>query len=764
MAIVFAATTIQAQDAKVPSDKSGFHIFVLMGQSNMAGSGEPVLPEYVRLDSRVLIIGDDLKWTASKINFGSALSPGQVFARHYAELHPGITVGLIQGARPARGIKELAKGGKDRDGTPNYDKLIATVKEAMKVGTIKGILWHQGETDCRDAGYVEKLKSLASDVRTDIGDQDVPFIAGELGRFVTWTSAFNALIPKARTAIPNCSVASSDQLMDLGDKTHFSGFSCEVLGSRYLMEYLTMREPELAAKFKPALDDLTDRMIAKDAAWVTLLNPSMTEGETRPLGWDRESVAAGNLDAIRDPSNFASAPASLRVESVNGPVTGFVSTSLKDVCGRNLKITCKIKNAGFTNCSLNLNGMDGSWKPVLNQNVVEAKDAKDWTTYTTEFFVPANAMNTKLGFAVSGEGKAWLDDLVIEKSSKIVQSLATDTNAAPTGPVIPASDARFRYEGRFDFADTNAPGVVWQASRIALDFTGDSLLLRFDDAKGQNFFNAQVDGSNTVVEIPEGSPTTTATLSGLGTGRHHLTLFKRSEAIAGTVHFRAVELTAGAKAWPPDSPTYKLKMEFIGDSITVGACNEDGATDQWTNRLSHNAAASYAELTAAAFVADYRNIAVSGMGIATGWVEPKAGEVWDRIYPHPSSPRADLSQWMPQVIFLNLGENDDGYPRAHGLTFPTNFTSGYVALVRAIRIAHPDARIVLLRGGMYGGAQSERLRDAWESAVAQLEADDKAISHFVFKHWAKTHPRVADDRIMADELISWLKRQKFMPP
>jgi hypothetical protein len=416
MAIVFAATTIQAQDVTVPADKSKFHIFVLMGQSNMAGSGEPVLPEYVRSDPHVLIIGDDMKWTASKVIFGSAMGPGQVFARHYAELHPGIAVGLIQGARPARGIKELAKGGKDRDGTPNYDKLIATVKEAMKAGIVKGILWHQGETDCRDAAYVEKLKTLASDVRTDIGDQNVPFIAGELGRFVTWTAAFNALIPKAKTTIPNCAVASSEVLMDLGDKTHFSGFSCEVFGSRYLMEYLTMKEPQLAAKFKPALDDLTARMIAKDAAWVTLLNPSMTDGETRPLGWDRESVAAGNLDAIRDTNNFASAPASLRVESVNGPVTGFVSTSLRNVCGRNLKITCKIKNDGFTNCSLNLNGMDGSWKPVLNQNVIAASDAKEWTTFTTEFAVPANAMNTKLGFAVSGEGKAWLDDIVVTKS------------------------------------------------------------------------------------------------------------------------------------------------------------------------------------------------------------------------------------------------------------------------------------------------------------------------------------------------------------
>ena len=329
---------------------------------------------------------------------------------------------------------------------------------------------------------------------------------------------------------------------------------------------------------------------------------------------------------------------------------------------------------------------------------------------------------------------------------------------------IPASDARFRYEGRIDFANSNAPVIIWQASRISLDFSGDNIELLFADAKGQNFFNVQVDGTNRVIEIPDGLHPQPVALSGFDGGRHHLMLFKRSEANAGTVQFCGVEISSNASAWPPPPPRYKLRMEFIGDSITVGACNEDGAEDQWTNRLTHNAALSYATLTAEAFSADYQNIAVSGMGIVTGWVPQRAGETWDRIYPRPSSARADLSQWTPQVVFVNLGENDDSFPKAHGQPFPTNYTSGYVALVRAVRSAWPDARIMLLRGGMFGGAKSEPLRAAWEAAVAQLEAGDKNISHFVFQHWTGTHPRVADDRIMADELIGWLKQQSFMQP
>jgi len=319
---------------------------------------------------------------------------------------------------------------------------------------------------------------------------------------------------------------------------------------------------------------------------------------------------------------------------------------------------------------------------------------------------------------------------------------------------VPAGDARFRYEGRIDLSDTNVPVIIWQASRISIDFGGSAIRLLFDNAKGQNFFNVQVDGSNTVVGANEGTPVSPATVSGLGPGWHHLLLFKRSEANAGTVQFRGIEIAPPAKAWAPMPPHYKLAMQFIGDSITVGACNEDGAADQWDDRRTHDCAFSYATLTAEAFDADYRNIAVSGMGIATGWVPMQAGGIWNRLYPDTNSSLANLHVWTPNVVFVNLGENDDSYPRAHGQTFPVGFTDGYVALVHAIRAAYPDARIVLLRGGMFGGARSEPLRKAWESAVAQLEATDNCVSHFVFNHWTSRHPRVADDRVLADDALA----------
>jgi len=328
---------------------------------------------------------------------------------------------------------------------------------------------------------------------------------------------------------------------------------------------------------------------------------------------------------------------------------------------------------------------------------------------------------------------------------------------------IPANDPHFVYEGRFDLSDPTSPAVIWQASRIRLGFTGESLTLLLSQLNGQVFFDATVDGKTTLIALPEQASQDRFTLNGLGAGEHQLVLFKRSEANAGWVRFRGVELADGAKPIGATVPAYTHRIGFIGDSITVGACNEDGASDQWEDRRTHNAALSYAALTAAALNASHRNIAVSGMGIVLGWVPQLAGDTWNRVYPNPESPIAPHTAWEPEVVFINLGENDSSRSAALHQPFPSaKFTLGYVALARAVRSRFPKTEIVALRGGMGGGANNPELRAAWEAAVQELERADAHVHHFVFKHWSEPHPRVADDRAMADELVAWLKQQPFL--
>jgi lysophospholipase L1-like esterase len=346
----------------------------------------------------------------------------------------------------------------------------------------------------------------------------------------------------------------------------------------------------------------------------------------------------------------------------------------------------------------------------------------------------------------------------------ILGTALTLPGLAASSSFVPASDPSFRYAGRFDFSTPSSPVVIWEASTIAIDFDGDMAAIRFGVVTGDVFFNATVDGVNTVLALKEGKPAKTMALPVSGPGPHHLVLFKRTESSAGTAVFAGIEVAPGAKVSRQAVPSYRMRMEFIGDSITVGACDEDGPKDQWEDRSTHNAAYSYAALTAAAFSADYRNTSISGIGLAAGFDDVLMGQVWDRTYPGAASPRADLAAWVPDVVLVLLGDNDDSYPRSKGLPFPADFDGKYAALIQAIRAAYPKAHIVLLNGGMWAGTNSKELGTAWAKVVARLESADPGISDLTFVHWTDNHPRVADHRVLADELDAWLGKQPFMRP
>ena len=76
----------------------------------------------------------------------------------------------------------------------------------MKDGVLKGILWHQGESDSR-AGpaevYEKKLHDLISRFRKELNAPEVPFIAGQMGQFVErpWSDA-KKLVDTAHRSLP----------------------------------------------------------------------------------------------------------------------------------------------------------------------------------------------------------------------------------------------------------------------------------------------------------------------------------------------------------------------------------------------------------------------------------------------------------------------------------------------------------------------------------------------------------------------------------
>lgn len=317
-------------------------------------------------------------------------------------------------------------------------------------------------------------------------------------------------------------------------------------------------------------------------------------------------------------------------------------------------------------------------------------------------------------------------------------------------------------EGRIDTRQRGGPILIWQGSSATLNFTGSSLVLHFDQGVDQSHFLVEVDGTRRLVSLKNQATLTAIWPLPLAATAHTVRITKQSEAAAGHARLRAFEVAQNSFISKPKGLRLNPKLLFIGDSITVGACNEDGAEDQWDDRSTHNNTRSYGALTARGLNADYRCIAVSGMGVCEGYVPLVAGEAWNRLYPVKDAPLAPAEAgWEADVIFVNLGENDSSFTQTNQRPFPADFTKNYVQLIADIRAANPEARIVLLRGGMGGGATNPSLRKAWDEAVVRIAKVDTSVSHFVFQHWSALHPRVADDEAMAEELHFWLLAQPW---
>ncbi|XP_027112557.2 probable carbohydrate esterase At4g34215 [Coffea arabica] len=174
------------------------HIFILSGQSNMAGRGGVnrdhhskhkhwdgvVPPECTPDPSNIFRLTAHLRWEAAREPLHHdidtkkvcGVGPGMSFANAVKE-RAGI-VGLVPCAVGGTAIKEWERG------THLYENMIKRVKAAVHHngggGEIKAMLWYQGESDTsshKDAEcYEAKMETLIKNVRADLNLPSLPII------------------------------------------------------------------------------------------------------------------------------------------------------------------------------------------------------------------------------------------------------------------------------------------------------------------------------------------------------------------------------------------------------------------------------------------------------------------------------------------------------------------------------------------------------------------------------------------------------------
>ncbi len=250
-ASIFVSGTLCAVSVKIP--KEDFHLYLLVGQSNMAGRGN-ISDADRKPHQRVLMFTKENRWAPAvePLHFDKPVAGtglGRTFGIRIAEAKPHAHIGLIPCAAGGSPIRSWEPGGyHGQTRSHPWDDAIARAKAAMEHGTLKGILWHQGESDSnpKDApAYEEKLHDLVARFRKELDAPDVPFIAGQMGIFAErpWSDA-KKRVDQAHRELPqkihNTAFISAEGLGHKGDKVHFSASSFRTFGHRYAKAYFTM--------------------------------------------------------------------------------------------------------------------------------------------------------------------------------------------------------------------------------------------------------------------------------------------------------------------------------------------------------------------------------------------------------------------------------------------------------------------------------------------------------------------------------------------
>jgi len=237
----FIGFTCDAQERSAHMVDSNFHIYLLMGQSNMAGRGKITEKFKAAPDSNILSLDKQGNWVIAKhpLHFDKAIAgvgPGLKFAQEMLKsADKEVKIGLVPCAVGGTSINKWKTGAyDDRTHTHPYDDAITRIKQAMQSGVIKGVIWHQGESDQNDVDdYLSKLKELIRDIRSLVQNPNLPFVVGELGQYNAAYHAINLEIRKVKTQVSLTAVVSTKGLRDIGDHTHFDSESAAKLGKRY---------------------------------------------------------------------------------------------------------------------------------------------------------------------------------------------------------------------------------------------------------------------------------------------------------------------------------------------------------------------------------------------------------------------------------------------------------------------------------------------------------------------------------------------------
>jgi hypothetical protein len=180
----------------------------------------------------------------------AGVGPGLAFGKALADEHKDMTIGLIPcaaGGSPISVWKKDAYWAQTK--SKPYDETLRRVALAKKRGVLKGILWHQGESDSSEKEarlYADRLADLVTRLRRDLEAPEVPFLVGGLSEPLRAKNEYARTVDQALRAFAqkdrHAAYVESDKLTLMADNTHFDAASAREFGRRYAKALLQMQK------------------------------------------------------------------------------------------------------------------------------------------------------------------------------------------------------------------------------------------------------------------------------------------------------------------------------------------------------------------------------------------------------------------------------------------------------------------------------------------------------------------------------------------
>jgi lysophospholipase L1-like esterase len=333
------------------------------------------------------------------------------------------------------------------------------------------------------------------------------------------------------------------------------------------------------------------------------------------------------------------------------------------------------------------------------------------------------------------------------------------SNAQDPVVLIEADDPNIVYTGRVDFTNPKAPRFWASGVYISFRFTGGTCEVVLNDqllnGDYHNYIEVIVDGGPPRRQQLRAKSNRLQVARDLEGEVHTVVICKNTDPGVGWLEFVGIR----AKGLAPPANMPARKIEFVGNSITTGAGidTSEYACDSAKWYDQDNAYLSYGPVTARNLNAQWQLTATAGIGLLhSPGLNITMPQVYDKISMRTNTVPWDFKKFQPDVVIINLGEND-------GIQDSVRFCDKYREFLRIVRFYSPAAKIVCLNSPMAEPRLNGKLKNYITSVVAAVNGNgDKNVSRFFFSKSFTAgcggHPALDEHQQIAAELTEYLKK------